>query len=194
MDPVELSHFVTGLAKIAKHLAIQTHLVNPARIIVRRIQILGRRVRYADRPRLSLVRQAGRRVAQCRMPLLVIRCHHRDTALVSTFRIKNLNAPVIAIRYINIVLPVNSDVMRKAELARLSAARTPGFNPVAVFIQLRHARILVPVTDINVVFGIPGDIRRPVEIAVHMHRCRTAPARRIAVLVRTLFATAKNSS
>src|SRR6266851_4541026 len=50
VDPVELAELVAGLAEHPHNLAVQRQLVYAARLLIRRVEVLGRSVRDVDRP------------------------------------------------------------------------------------------------------------------------------------------------
>ena len=72
--------------------------------------------------------------------------------------IEHLDAPVGAIAHIDVVVAVRHDGVREAELPRPGALVAPGLHPVAVLVIFGDARVDVSVGDVDVAFGIPGDV------------------------------------
>ena len=73
--------------------------------------------------------------------------------------------------------------MRDVELSRRVAALAPRFDPLAVLVEFRDARVVVAVADKNIACGIPRDVRRTIE-GVHARRRRRRACGR---LLRTPF-------
>src|SRR5690242_20244408 len=86
--------------------------------------------------------------------------------------IKYLNSVITAVRNVNVSLCIRSNAVGCIELSGLIARFAPGFDPVAVFIELRHARIDVTVADEDVPLRIPGDVGRLPELAVNRRQWR----------------------
>ena len=101
-----------GFAEHADDLAVERHLVDAAGLRVRRVEILRRPVRDADRPRLRLVGRIRVQVAEHRMPLLVVRRVQQDEALEGAVAIEHLDAAVVAIGDVDVVLAIDADVVR----------------------------------------------------------------------------------
>src|SRR4051812_7157908 len=172
--PVELPELVTGLAEHADDGAVEGQLVEPPGFDVRRIEILRRRRRDAQRPGGGFVGGARRQVAEHRMPRLVVRRVEQDDAKVAAVAIEDLNAVVAAIGDVDVVLPIDGNVVRRVELPRLAAPRAPRLDPVAVFIELGDARIRVAVADVDVVVAVPRNVGGTTEVAVDRRRRRPA--------------------
>ncbi len=81
--------------------------------------------------------------------------------------VEDLNAPVTAVGYVQISLAINSNIVRIADVSGIfvgvRAARAwfaPLLDPVSVFLSnFAIARIEAAITDIDVVLGVPCDIR-----------------------------------
>src|SRR5215831_1962304 len=84
-------------------------------------------------------------------------------AKVPALEIENLDAPIFAVAYINLIT-IDCDGMRKIELPRTAAFHSPAEEHVAVFIELQHARISFAVRDVNVSVTVKGDVGRLVEV------------------------------
>src|ERR1700693_85925 len=109
------------------------------------------------------------------MPGLVVRNIEEDESLEITIAVEDLDAPVPTVCDVDVVLPVDSDIVGSVELAgilvRMRAAyasRSPRFDPVAVFVEFRHSRINVAVADVDVVVTIKGHVGRGPEHSVHV--------------------------
>src|SRR5215472_3504180 len=113
----------------------------------------------------------------------------RDLAFELPLGIEDLDAPVAAVRHVDVALGVGRDAVRRIELAELAAALAPLLRPAAVFIVLGHARIGVPVADEDVALRAPGDVGRLAELAVQ-RRARRVGARPGNGLVRRLLLAA----
>src|SRR6185295_14745890 len=79
---------------------------------------------------------------------------------------------------VDVAVPVALDGMQDVELARVGAARAPGFHPAAVLVDLHDARIAVAVGDVRVAGRVPRDVGRPVERAPAWTRLLTRRQRR----------------
>src|SRR6185369_3004215 len=81
-----------------------------------------------------------------------------------------LNTPVIGVRHINLVTPINAYPGRQPELARSSAApaqnQLQGTTPVKYLHGIHQG-----VTDINVAVTVYGDSLGPAEITLGITRC-----------------------
>src|SRR5262249_15145617 len=84
-------------------------------------------------------------------------------------------------------LRIRSDAMRRIELALLFAGLAPGFNPVAVLIELRDARVDVAVTDEDIALRVPCDVGRLPELAVNWRPRRIHASPRAGFVGRFLF-------
>src|SRR5258705_8095990 len=162
MNPSELLGLLSRLAHHSENLALQRELIQSARICVGREQHLVQAGSYADRPGCAVLRRSRvtRRHVALRRARRRIEGHiDRHPANECAVRIEYLNAPVAAIRDVDVPLCVGSDAVRRVEFAGLGSAIAPLFHPGAVLVELGHARVDVPVADEDIAFGIPRHIR-----------------------------------
>ena len=78
--------------------------------------------------------------------------------------VEHLHAGVAAVGDVDVALRVDRDRVRRAELARLGAARADRLDEPAVLVVLDDARVDVAVGDEDVALRIPGDVGRPAEV------------------------------
>jgi len=169
-----------GFTEVPHDFAIKSKFVNATRLGVRRVQVLCWPLRDANGPRLSLIRRVCGQIAQHGMARLVVGHVEEDEPLKVAVVIENLDAPVTAISDVNVVLPVNSNIVRNIELAGVficmltaGTSRSPGLYPVPMFVELGHPGIGVAIAHVQVVFAIEGDVGWRTEVSVHVRRCRT---------------------
>src|SRR4029077_4604287 len=112
-----------------------------------------------------------------------INCEHAQKFSVG---IEDLNAPVGAIANVKIVVAVDHDGVRQAELPRLSAFVAPGFYPVSVLVIFRDARVDVSVGDVDVAVRIPGHVGGLAEESVDGGKRRIWVAPRFSLLFGSL--------
>ena len=87
------------------------------------------------------------------------RCGHAKHAQEVAVCVKHLNASVGAIADIDVVVPVDRDAVRRAQLAGARAGLTPRHHPVAVHVVFGDARVYVSVADVDVAAGVEGQVR-----------------------------------
>src|SRR5271163_3243578 len=73
-----------------------------------------------------------------------------DLAKKLALHIKDLNAAVAAICYVDISCRIHGNAMRHTELTGFVSWLAPRLKPVAVLIHLRHARVDVAIADVGV--------------------------------------------
>src|ERR1019366_3702971 len=172
VNPAEFFRLAASAAKYAQNFSFERHLVNAARKSVGRVEILRRTGRDADCPRCAGLHGAGLVFtlrgfsAHPRLRVCGYRHVDFDFADESSVGIEDLNAPVAAIRDVDIAPGIGGDAVRRVELTGLVAGRAPACYPLAVFVVLRDARIDVAVAEEDVALGIPGDIGRLAGLAV----------------------------
>lgn len=157
ISPVELLLAASRFAKRAKELAVKCQLADPSRFAVRRVQVLCRRTRDADGPRLGQIGSAGCEVSEYRVPLLVVPRIVVAEPLEIAIAIEHLETTIVPIRDVQVVLPGNADAVQRVEPGRvlvcLRAARssgTSGCGPIVVLVVLRDSRVTVAVADESV--------------------------------------------
>ncbi len=131
MDPAELLRLLAGLAEHAQELAVEGQLVDAPRLGIGTVEHLARPRRDANRPGRAGGKGAGgdRRLVRHgadRRPR-VRRHRHVDgeLALEIAVAVEHVNAPIAAIRDVDIVVGVDRDAVRRMELAGAGAALTP---------------------------------------------------------------------
>src|SRR5205085_2828731 len=72
--------------------------------------------------------------------------------------VENRSTAVAAIGDVDVALRISRDVVRRVELARLVAGLAKRFQPFAVLVRLRDARIDVTIADVDVSRRIPRDV------------------------------------
>src|SRR5207244_2719834 len=65
---------------------------------------------------------------------------------------------VAAVSDVDVALRIRRDAVRRMELAGLLSAVAPGFQPVAVLVDLCDPRVDVAIADIGIARRIPGDV------------------------------------
>src|SRR5882672_3365538 len=106
--------------------------------------------------------------------------------------IEDLNATVGAIADVDIVVAVDHDGVRQAELPRLSALVAPGFYPVSVLVIFRDTRVDVSVGDVDVAFRIPGHVSGLAEQPISSGERRIWVPPRFGFFVRSFGAAPEN--
>jgi hypothetical protein len=156
IDRSELLQQLAGPAKLAGHRPVQTHSVDFTvavnvvwRIGIRDVNDLIRSLRYAKRLRISHIRES----------------RFKDAVIV-----EDLDAIVSSVRGIYITLHVNRDASNIGELAGCGSFLAPGLHELAVFIELRDARIAQAVSDEDVPGRIPGYVGGTVEEVSRLSR------------------------
>src|SRR6185437_15518525 len=91
------------------------------------------------------------------------RAHVGELLQELAFSVEHLDAVVLAVAHIDAVLRVDRDGVRGVEVAWLRPALAPSRYPIAVFIHLRDARVVVAVADVAIAGGVPDDIGGTVE-------------------------------
>ena len=163
MRPIELFRAAAGLAEHAENLAVEGELVQSTGLIVDGEQILSWAIsRDTERPRWRSIRRVRIRIAQRRMPFLVIGDVEPDELLEAAIRIENLNASIAAVGHVDVALAIDLHVVWISKLAWAGPVRSPGLDPVSVLVHLGDARIDVAVANIDVVFCVLRHIGRPV--------------------------------
>src|SRR3989442_5492200 len=133
MQPIELFRAAAGLAEHAENLAVEGELVQSAGLIVDGEQILSWAIsRDTERPRWRSIRRVRIRIAERRMPFLVIGDVEPDELLEVPVGIENLNPPIAAVGHVDVPLPVDLHVVRISKLARAGPVGSPGVDPVSV--------------------------------------------------------------
>src|SRR6187549_1864551 len=201
MNPVELPGASSRFADPAKNLPVESHLVDPSRLFVGRVEILSGRVGDAERPRLRLIGTSRRHIAEYRVTRLVVRDVQMNETLELSVAVEHLDAAVVAIGDVDVVLAIDADVVEGVELRRIlvglrtaRSARPPRHHPVAVLVELRDPRVPVAIADVDVVVGVESDIGRSAEVPVDVHwrRCPVSTDRYVIVrFVRSLRAAAE---
>src|ERR1700676_5301979 len=80
--------------------------------------------------------------------------------------IEYLDASIAAIRHVDIALGVGRDAVRRIELSGPASRLTKRLHPVAVLVELGHARIDVAVADEDIPLRVPGDVGRLPKLSV----------------------------
>src|SRR5262245_39102832 len=148
VNRAELLQLLPGLPELADDGSVELHLVDLAsdvtrrrgiavRIRVRRVEILMRTRRDAERPRVADV--------------IVDRA--QDEVVV-----EHLDARVAAIGHIDVALRIDLQAVRRVHLARRGAARPDRLDELAELVELDDARVGVAVGDENVALRIPADV------------------------------------
>src|SRR5258706_11445499 len=139
MDPAELFHLLSGGAEFAEHMPLEIEFVNRADG-VRAVEILLRPRRDADRPGSANARP-----------------HRAQREII----VKNLNAAVPPIAYINVALGVSRNRVRSAELTGLLAlhAAADGLDEPAFLVILHNPGVAITVGHKNISGRVPGDVR-----------------------------------
>src|SRR3569833_3327353 len=182
MRPVELAHTMARLPEHAENLAVQRHLVEPTRLGVDDEYILGRSRRDAQGPRGSLVRHCvgvRGRIPQHGVPGFFVWRIQMHEAYEDAIPIIAMNSPVAAVRGIHVSLPVGLLVVGIVDVVRILigvghtlAVLSPGLDPIAVPVELGHARVHIAVAHEDVVILVPGDIGWRAEPAIHGYGLR----------------------
>src|SRR6266481_3561459 len=150
---------MTGFAPRAQNFSFwQLNLVEPAGFGVCSEKILRRGVGDADGPWRGFIRPVHGQVAQNRVAHLVIGHIQEDEFLEISIDVKDLNAAVAAIGDIYVVIAIDADVVRIADMARIfvgvdtsRSITSPLLDPVAVLVELGDARIEIAVAYVNIV-------------------------------------------
>src|SRR5262249_38202816 len=122
MRPVELLRSTAGFAQHSQNFPIQRQLVETARLLIDREEILSRAIRRnTQRPGSRRVWRIGIRIAQCRMTLLVIGYIQPNELFEVAIRTENLNTSVASIGHVHVSLLVDLHVVRVPELTGLRA-------------------------------------------------------------------------
>src|SRR5215469_7643309 len=101
-----------------------------------------------------------------------------DALLKVQIVVINLDSPVSAVSYIDVVLPVRGNAMRGAELILFVPPGPQHLQPMAVRRNLHHARVAVAVGHEDIALRIKGHIGFAIECPL--------PARRMLVPVRRI--------
>src|SRR5579862_1786871 len=104
-----------------------------------------------------------------------------DLRLERAIVIEDLDALVAAVGDVDVALSIDSDAVRRIELAVLRAFGAPGLEERSVLRELGDASIAVAVGDEDVASGIEGDVSRTIEAVApnaRAHRATTADRRR----------------
>ena len=127
------------------------------------------------------------------MARLVVGHIQEDEFLEVAVGVERLNAPIAAVSNIDILVAIDPDIVRVAEVAGVLisvfsalAGRAPALEPISVLIELGDLRIEVAVANVDVIVFVPGDVGGTVEIAVHRGWRRIGMP--VARLVRTFVA------
>src|ERR1700722_203367 len=110
-----------------------------------------------------------------------------DLAKKLALHIKDLNAAVAAIRYVDISCRIHGNAVRHTELTGLVSGLTPGLKPIAVLVHLRYARVNVAVADVGVPCRIPRHVGHLAKHSVHWRQRRFGMLERLRALVRGLL-------
>src|SRR5713101_1334294 len=146
VDPAELLQLLPGFAAHDYDLSVKGQLEHPARERVGGVQHLFRSGRDAHRPRraghhrlrpaprldLREIRQVADRGARLR----IVRHVDRELALERPLAVEHLDAPVAAVRDVDVALRIGGDRVRCVELAGLRALAPPRLEPPAVPVDL----------------------------------------------------------
>ena len=119
MNPVELPGATSRLADPPENLAVQRHLVDPSGLLVRRVEILRGRVGDADGPRLCLIGTGRGQISEHRVPLLVVGPVDVNEAKELAVAVEDLDAAVVAVGNVDVVLPIDAEVVGRVELRRV---------------------------------------------------------------------------
>src|SRR5262249_58466100 len=128
-------------------LAVETELIDAARPGVGAVEHLVWPRRDADGPwrarreRAGLDLRLARDIADRRFGIRRHRHIDYDLAQEVTVVVEHLDAVIAAIGDIDIAIGVGRDRVRGGELPGATAAVPPGFNPVAVLVDLGDPRI-----------------------------------------------------
>src|SRR2546422_4816398 len=169
VNPAELTKLLAGFAEDAEEFPVEREFVDAAGESVGGVENLTWSWRNANGPWGAGRHSAGGGgglVADSGASLGGRGDIDGEFAKEFSVRIENLDAVVAAVGNVNIVLRVDSDAVRSAELAGLVARFAPGFEPVAVLVDLGDARIDVAVADVSVAGGIPSHVRNLAEHAI----------------------------
>src|SRR5580704_4069937 len=77
--------------------------------------------------------------------------------------IEDLNSFVPAIGDIHIAFRIDCDSVRRVELPRIGSSRSPGFDELAMLIELRDSGVAETVGDIDVPRRVPRHVGRPLK-------------------------------
>src|SRR2546425_4760381 len=161
VNPAELAKLLAGFAEGAEEFPVEREFVDAAGESVGGVENLTWSWRNANGPGGAGRHSAGGGgglVADSGASIGGRGDIDGEFAKEFSVRIENLDAVVAAVGDVNIVLRVDSDAVRSAELAGLIARFAPGPEPVAVLVDLGDARIDVAVADVSVAGGIPRDV------------------------------------
>src|SRR5260370_37193513 len=106
-------------------------------------------------------------------------------------RIEDLDEAVAAVGNVYIVLSIDGDAVRDAELTGLIAGFAPGFEPVAVLVDFGDAGIDVAIADVSIAGGVPGDVGDLAEHAVNGRERRLDVLWRFGALIGSLLFAAE---
>ena len=101
---------------------------------------------------------------------------HVDMDLTEVFAIaiKDLDAGVAAVSYVDVSLIIGRDTVGRVELPGTGPRFSPGFDPVAILVHFGDARVDVAVADVRVASRIPCYVSDLPELAVDWRQRRTA--------------------
>src|SRR5438105_2657315 len=88
----------------------------------------------------------------------------RELGLKGAIVVEDLKPLVPAIADVYIPLGVRCDRVRRIELAARRPPGAPGFNELPVLVEFGDSRIAIAIGDENISGGVPGHVRRPIEV------------------------------
>src|SRR3984885_8385641 len=101
-----------------------------------------------------------------------------------SFGFKNLDSGIARVGHVDLVLRIDSNAVRSAELPRLVSRFSPRLNPGAVFVDLGDARIDIAVADVGVTGPVPCHVGYLAEHSVYRRQGRVRVRERPGFLVR----------
>src|ERR1035438_8152918 len=161
VNPAELLGLAAAAAQNPEHFAVEREFVDAPRKCVGAVEILRGSGCNADGPGCAVLRRRTLRAGLVAHPRVSVgRDGHVDSDLAQkiAFAVEDLDAPVAAIRHVDVPVSVGGNAVRRVELSGFGPAIAPLLYPVSVLVVLSYARVYVAVAEEDVALRVPGDI------------------------------------